>query len=257
MASVTVVMPAYNASRTIEESVQSVIDQLFEDWELLIIDDHSSDNTADIARLFASKDDRIAVHRNRRNMGAGFSRKRGIDLADSPWVAFLDADDLWTNDKLTKQLAFMEKNNAQLSYTASAFITSTGEPYDYILPVVFKTTLNDLLERNLMSCSSVIAARELVLHRPFPMKNTVHEDYVLWLRVLKEIDCAFGLNEPLLKYRISPDSKSANRMKSALMTYNAYRELGISASTAAGYTLRYAKHSIKKRKLITGGKPAF
>lgn len=235
---VSIIMPAYKADYTINESVRSVLLQTYINWELIIIDDGNK-----IPLNY--NHEKITVIRNKQNMGVAYCRNGGVKLAKGEYIAFLDADDLWSKDKLEKQIAFMYENNAEISYTASAYIGS-----NYILPVVDKFTVKELLRRNLMSCSSVICKKDLLLEYPFTNRKHVHEDYSTWIRIIRKVGVAYGLNEPLLTYRMSNNSKSAKRASSALMTYNAYRDVGYNSSVALGLTIRYALWSIRKRKLI-------
>ncbi|MDR1205897.1 MAG: glycosyltransferase family 2 protein [Peptococcaceae bacterium] len=247
---VSIVTPAYNAGSVLAESIRSVAAQTYADWELIIVDDCSTDGSPAVAARFAETEPRIRYHRNPRNSGAAFSRNQGVALARGEWIAFLDADDLMTSDKLAKQMIFVQENNAQISYTASAFMDADGKRFEYILPAVKKLTYNELLKRNLMSCSSVMAKRELLVKHPFPSRANTHEDYAAWLAIVREVDCAYGLNEPLLIYRLSANSKSANRLTSARMSYNAYREVGYSPIISAALMCRYAVWSVRKRKRI-------
>ncbi|GHV37721.1 hypothetical protein FACS18949_18070 [Clostridia bacterium] len=144
----------------------------------------------------------------------------------------------------------MREMGAVISYTASAFVDFDGNPYQYVMPAVRKLTYKQLLKQNLMSCSSVIVRTD-VISRYKMGGGEMHEDYAAWLNILREVGCAFGLDEPLLIYRLSKGSKSGNRVKSALMTFNAYRYAGYNAIAAAALTLRYAAHSIRKRRKIT------
>jgi teichuronic acid biosynthesis glycosyltransferase TuaG len=230
-------MTAYNAEKTINESVNSVLGQTYTDWELIVVFDG---NICEVPN-----DARIRIIQNERNMGVAYSRNLGVKKAQGEWIAFLDADDVWRKDKLERQLAFIRRHNAQISYTASAFFGS-----DYVLEAVEELTYRGLLRHNLMSCSSVMVNRELAVKFPFPLRLNTHEDYSKWLRIVHEVGIAYGLNEPLLKYRLSESSKSANRISSALMTYGAYREIGYNVAVAVAMTVRYAMHSITKRQRI-------
>lgn len=246
----SVVMPAYNAARYIEEAVRSVTAQSVADWELLIIDDCSSDGTAEIAGRLAGEDPRIRVLRNEKNAGAAKSRNRGVAEARGEWVAFLDSDDLWRSDKLEKQLELIDRHpDAALTYTASAFIDENGEAYSYVLHAEPRVTYGRLLHRNLLSCSSVMVKRELMLRHPFP-DGELHEDYAVWLALLRELPCAFGVDEPLLVYRLSKTSKSGSRVKSGRMIYGSYREAGYSPAVSVWLALRYLPYSVAKRKRI-------
>jgi glycosyltransferase involved in cell wall biosynthesis len=241
---ISVVMPAYNANLTIEASVWSVIRQTYTDWELIIVDDGST------VTLPIPSDPRVRALRNDTNLGVAPSRNRGVAAALGEWIAFLDADDLWDQRKLEKQLVFSRARGARISYTGSAFIDADGQRYAYTLPARERLTYKELLRHNLMSCSSIMCERELPLRYPFPPGANIHEDFVVNLRILREVGVAYGLNEPLLTYRLSGGSKSAGRLTSALMTYNAYREVGYNALAAAALTARYAAGSVVRRGRI-------
>lgn len=249
---VSVVMPAYNAARYIEAAIRSVLCQTWTDFELIVIDDCSKDATAEIVQRLAEEDDRIVLLKNARNSGASASRNAGIFYAKGEWIAFLDSDDLWKKDKLAKQLALLESHgDAVLGYTASAFMDEDGRMYSYVLEAEAETTYAGLLRRNLLSCSSVMVKREVMVRYPMG-GDGMHEDYAAWLLILREARCAYGLNEPLLIYRVRKGSKSGNRMNSAKMLFRSYRYVGYSAVRAGIMTLRYAKHSISKRRRLKG-----
>ena len=250
---VSVVMPAYNAARTIQESIDSVIAQSYEHWELIIIDDHSTDNTMQIAKQATNENTRIRYFANAKNKGVALSRNKGIQEAKGEYVAFLDSDDLWHPDKLKNQIAFMKQNNATISYTATAYINN-GIRSDFVLRAEKQLTRKNLLKRNIMSCSSVMVSREMMLKHLFPeRKEKIHEDLVSWLNILNKVGIAYGLDEPLLTYRMSRNTKSSGRLTSAIMTLNAYRCVGYNFIVSCLMTLRYAKHSLSKRYLIKAG----
>ena len=248
---VSVIMPAYNAQETITESIQSVLSQSCGNCELIIIDDCSTDKTAAIIKSFA--DNRIRYVLNEKNLGVAASRNRAVELAQGEWIAFLDADDIWDLNKLSRQLEFANETDAKITYTASAFMDADGNRFDWVMPAIYALNYKELLKRNLMSCSSVMVRRELIKRYPFPNRPVTHEDYVVWLRILREVGTAYGLDEPLLIYRMSGQSKSANRVKSARMSLNAYREVEYNPIIAALLTVRYAKHSVSKRRKIKNG----
>jgi len=243
-------MPAYNAEKTIKTSIDSVLAQTFLDWELIVIDDASQDGTAEIVKKLADNDQRVILHVNEKNSGVAQARNDGISHVKGAWLAFLDSDDLWSNDKLERQLQFIEETGAVISYTATVYINEVGKMSDYVLRAEKVFTYEKLLKRNLMSCSSVMVKRDVMI--PFPEAAEVHEDYVVWLALVKAVGCAYGLDEPLLIYRMMENSKSSGRIASAKMTYNAYRhpQVGYGNIAAVLLTLRYAIHSIGKRLKI-------
>jgi len=243
---VSIIMPAYNAAPTLRESVESVLSQTYHEWELIIIDDASTDTTMEIAKVFGENDSRLRVFTNEENKGVAASRNLGIQHASGDFIAFLDSDDIWREDKLAKQLRFMEETSAVISYTATAYLYEESRS-NFILQAKRELNYKNLLRKNLMSCSSVMVRREHM--RLFPI-GYMHEDYALWLDTVKKHGIAYGLNEPLLLYRIGSKSKSAKRVNSAKMLFNSYRQVGYGRFFSAFFTLRYAFHSIAKRAKI-------
>ncbi len=249
---VSVVMPAYNAEKTIKESVDSVLAQTFTDFELIITDDCSSDKTPAIYAGLVASDPRIRVLRNEANKGVAAARNKGVAEARGEWIAFLDSDDLWRPDKLEKHMAFIKKTGADISYTASAFIDGGGAVIDYILPAEYRLTYAALLRRNLMSCSSVMVRRGIMLDNGF-QSGPIHEDYSSWLRILKKTGAAYGLDEPLLVYRVSKNSRSGRLVRSGMMSYRTYKAVGYGVIPSLFLTSRYALHSLKKRGKMRRG----
>ena len=153
---VSVIMPAYNAEKYIEEAVSSVLSQTYKNWELLILDDCSSDCTAEIAEYFASLDTRIRLLRNPQNMGVAKTRNRGFDIAKGEWIALLDSDDVWHSDKLEKQLAVAGRAGADIIYCSYALVNESGAHLsDYIVPET--TSYDAMLRESVLSCSTVLS----------------------------------------------------------------------------------------------------
>ena len=249
---VSVVMPARNAEKTIGASVRSVLAQTYGNFELIIIDDMSVDSTAKLAEKLIAGDPRASVYHLEKNSGRAHARNFGVSSAKGRWIAFLDSDDLWREDKLQKQMDFIGETGADISYTASAFIDAEGRPFKYVMPAKYRLTYKQLLRRNLMSTSSVIVRRDIMTRVKMP-GGELHEDYAAWLQILRGTGCAYGLNEPLLTYRLSKNSASGKRLKSARMLYNSYVNAGYLAVSAFLLTVRYAVHSIRKRLGIYAG----
>lgn len=246
---VSIIMPAYNAEKYIAESIRSVIKQTYQNWELIVADDCSTDDTSEIVNSFS--DVRIHYYKCVKNSGVAQTRNFGISKADGEWIAFLDSDDLWNQTKLERQIDFILSNTAaKLVFTASAFINENGVRLGYILPAPKTVTTKELLKQNVLSCSSILIAKEYIEKYPFPSGETIHEDYVSWLKILDEIDTAYGINEPLLIYRVSSGSKSGNKLKAAKMQWNAYKEYGLNAVQRAYYMAFYAANGLKKYRRI-------
>lgn len=249
---VSVIMPAYNASKTIHEAIESVIGQTYSDWELIVINDCSKDDTLDILKTYAKDDARIKIINNDVNSGVSISRNRGVQAAAGEYIAFLDSDDMWRNDKLQKQTDLMNRKKAVISYTASSFINEVGQTYGYVMPAENRTNLDTLLKKNLLSCSSVMIRASIMKKIKMP-GDEMHEDYYVWIKVLRKFKYAYGINEPLLIYRMSSNSKSSGRIRSARMIYNTYRAVGYDRMISLYFMLRYTWHSVSKRFLIKHG----
>lgn len=225
---ISVIIPAYNCERYIFQSIESVLCQSYKNLEIIVIDDCSTDSTYQIMQTFIKKDSRIKVYQNIQNLGVGKTRNRGIELAIGQWIAFLDSDDLWAKDKLEKQVNLLKKNkNAKLIFTGSAFISENGIPIDYVLHVPEKIERKQLLKQNLISCSSVLVKKEYMFQYPMFEEKNIHEDFVVWLKILEQESFAYGIDEPLLIYRKSSNSKSGNKLKAAKMNWNTYKIVGL------------------------------
>lgn len=247
MPFISVVMPAFNAEKTIESAISSVLSQTYCDFELIVVNDCSTDNTEKIINKFKEKDERIVYIKNEQNSGVSYSRNNAIKYAKGEWIAFLDSDDIWITDKLEKQINLIEQNpDVVLVYTASSFITANGEPFLYILHAEEKTNYKTLLRKNLVSCSSVMVKKTIVEEIKMP-SDKMSEDYYVWLKILKKYQYAYGIDEPLLVYRLSQNSKSSSRIKSGKMTFNTYHAIGYSNVISFLLTCRYSIHSITKR----------
>lgn len=244
--SVSIIMPAYNSRSTIRDSIQSVVNQIFSDWELLIIDDCSPKSMKDIAESF--HDERIRYIRLLKNSGVAAVRNTGIAQAKGRYIAFLDSDDLWLSEKLEKQIQFMEKNHYAFTYTwYHQFVTTPSQP---IRLVKTKTSVDyrGLLHGNDIGCLTVMIDRQRVPHIEMP--GSYHEDYITWLNILKEGMKAYSLPQDLACYRLSKKSLSGNKKKSLIWTWKVYRESqDLSLLSASWYMAWYIIGGIKKHYL--------
>lgn len=246
---VSIIMPAYNCEKYIEKSIQSVICQTYKNWELLIIDDGSKDRTLEIIKKFQKEDFRIKVIKNEINLGVSETRNKGIASAKGDWIAFLDSDDLWVNDKLEKQIKLIENKGAEFVFTGSSYITEEGIPYQGIFEVEEKITYKKLRNQNIISCSSVLL-KKFFFENIKMEKDDMHEDYAVWLRILREGVIAHGINEPLLIYRISKNSKSGNKLKTVKMTYKVFRFIGLNPLSSFYFMCRHILGALNKYKKI-------
>jgi teichuronic acid biosynthesis glycosyltransferase TuaG len=221
---VSVVMPCHNAEPFLSAAIESVRAQSWPHWELLIVDDCSDDASHETARRHADADPRIRVFRLPENKGPAVARNRAIEAARGRWIAFLDADDLWTPDKLERQLAFMRARDAALSYTAYGKIDQHGNIVGPPVPAPDFVTYDEFLDSSVISCNSAIYDVTKIGKHYFK-DVPLHEDYVYWLDVLKHIERAYGINEPLAFYRLHAGSRSHNKLRAARMQWHIYREI--------------------------------
>lgn len=240
---VSVVMPAYNCSSTIGKAIDSALCQKVP-LELLVLNDQSPDDLDMVMEKYRELP-QVRYFKNEKNLGAAATRNRGVGLAQGKYVAFLDADDWWAEGKLETQLARMEQEQAVLCSTARELATPDGRLTGRVIGVRERITYRSLLLHNCINCSSVVLLAEVA--REFPMEHEdSHEDYIAWLGILKKYGSGVGVNEPLLKYRLTASGKSGSKLKSARMTYRAYRYAGFGRAAACFWFCAYAVNGVRK-----------
>lgn len=242
---ISVIMAAYNAEDTIAESLRSALAQSYRNIEIIVVNDASTDSTALIAQDFSRCDNRVRVISHTINRGVSASRKDGLASARGGWIAILDSDDLWSPKKLELELSAQRETNADLIYTGSAFINETGTPKDWCLRVPETVTYHSLLKQNIVSNSSVLVKKEL-LETYFVNNDRIHEDFAVWLHMLKNGVAFRGIDQPLLIYRIRESSKSGNKLKSAVMNWKTYRYMGLSVPASCYYMFCYIMRGLSK-----------
>lgn len=242
---ISVIMAAYNAEKTIRQAVLSALGQTYNQIELVVVDDCSLDLTVEIVREIAKDDPRIKIFRNESNRGVSFTRKRALIESAGNWIAILDSDDIWRKEKLEKQIKLQKEKEADLIFTGSGFIDEEGSPIDWYLHAPAEIGYRELLKQNLISNSSVLVRRELY-SRFYAEDDKMHEDFATWLGIIKAGYKAYGIDEPLLIYRLSKSSKSGNKMNAAKMNWNTYRHIGLNPLESAYYMMWYTVNGIKK-----------
>lgn len=242
---ISIIMAAYNAEKTIEQAINSVLRQTYTDFELLVVNDCSKDRTVELVKSIAATDSRVRLISNVKNSGVSYTRKHGLEEAQGAWIAILDSDDAWAPEKLEKQIALQKKMNADLLFTGSAFMDSDGQPIDWYLHAPAEVTYRQLLKQNVLSNSSALVRKELYA-KYYAIGDGMHEDFAIWLSILKEGKKAYGVDEPLLIYRIAKSSKSGNKVKAAKMNWNTYRYVGLNVVEAAYYEAWYMFKNVMK-----------
>jgi teichuronic acid biosynthesis glycosyltransferase TuaG len=220
---VSIVTPAYNAGRFILETIGSVRAQTFADWEMIVVDDCSRDDTCRIVEEQSRADSRVRLLRHEVNQGPAGARETAIQRGRGRYVAFLDSDDLWTPQKLERQLAFMQRNGAALSFTQFRRIDAQGHTVGRLIDVPEELSYRQLLKNTAIATSTVIVDRGKT--GPLHMTRTYYDDYALWLSILRRGFSAHGLREDLMRYRVLGQSVSRNKARSAAMVWRVYRDV--------------------------------
>jgi len=223
-ALVSIITPTYNSARFIEETISSVLAQTYRNWEMIIFDDGSTDNSVTIIDRQIQKDSRIKLFRCEKNKGVTYARNKAIELATGEFIAFLDSDDLWMESKLQQQLTFMQKNNYDFSYTQYCIIDEKGSNVSRWLPKTKKVNYKDMLKTCSIGCLTVILRKESFIDLDFP-DSKLCQDYALWLKLLKDVEFAYCLNEKLAKYRIVNSSLSRDKLRKLKSQWDVYRNI--------------------------------
>ena len=220
----TVIMPSYNAERFIAESIESVVAQTIEDWELIVVDDASTDGTPNIVAAFQHRDPRIRLIAQEANQGPAHARNLGLDHARGELIAFIDSDDIWFPQKSEKQIAAMTRSRADLSYTAYQR-TRQGARHAVVVVVPASVSYDTMLRRCFIGCSTAIVRRSTCGSIRMPAIKR-RQDHGYWLELLRDGSrTTVGVNEPLVSYRLHPDSLSANKLVAARYQWKLLRDV--------------------------------
>ena len=244
---VSIIIPVYNAEKFIGKTIESVLNQTYKNWEMLIFNDKSKDDSLKIIKKYSEKDERIKVVDSKENVGVVAARNKLIEIATGEFIAFLDADDYWKQNKLEKQIKFMRKNNALISCTEYTRVTEDEkEINDIIIKEII--TYEDMLKNNYLGCLTVVYNANKLGKRYFKERKK-NEDYVLWLEIVKETKIIFGLKENLAFYRVLNNSRSSNKIKVAKDRWEVYRKIErLSLLKSIYYFLQYVIRALKKTK---------
>ena len=243
---VSIITPAYNVEHRICETIESVLSQTYREWEMIIIDDLSKDDTVSIVNNYIKKDQRIKLVKLEKNSGPAVARNTGIELAKGQYIAFLDSDDIWLPTKLEKQIKFMQDND--LAVTCSSYHTIDEDGKKINTRVVKESfSYSDMLKSNHIGNLTGIYDCEK-LGKLF-MDDVGHEDYTLWLRVMKKVGKTKAITEPLAEYRVLSNSISANKLKVLKWQWNIYRNIvGLDIFRSTYYFISYVYYALKKRR---------
>lgn len=219
---VSIIMPTYNCAKFIGETIKSVIAQTYSNFELIIVDDCSKDNTKDVVNSF--DDERIKYHRLEKNSGAAVARTTAMNMAKGKYMAFLDSDDLWMENKLERQLKFMKDNNYNITCTAYEQVNEDGESLNKVIKTKKKADYNRILLDCPVGNSTVMYNVEALGKFEVPNIRKRNDD-ALWLQMLKKEKYIYGMDEVLAKYRIRSNSISSNKISLIKYHWQLYRDI--------------------------------
>lgn len=244
---VSIITPIFNSAEFLEQTIQSVISQTYQNWELIMVDDCSQDDSLLIAKQYAEKDKRIKVIKLDKNSGAAVARNTAIAEANGRYIAFLDSDDLWLSKKLELQIKFMLSNDIAFSYTAYEKMNENGEVFE-LMGIPEQINYTQLLKTCVIGCLTVVYDVDRLGKIYMPI-NTKREDFATWLHILKKVDYAYGLTQPLAKYRVYSNQTSGKKVNMAKENWRLYRDLEkLSLLQAVYYFTHYAIRGILRTK---------
>ncbi|MBQ8247835.1 MAG: glycosyltransferase family 2 protein [Lachnospiraceae bacterium] len=219
---VSIIVPVYNAEKYIEQTIRSVLAQDYDNWELLLVENGSTDGSAEKIRQF--KDERIRLIVMEGNVGAANARNEGMKQASGRYVGYLDADDLWRDNKLSRQLAFMQETGAAFSFTGYEFGDENAVGTGKVVHVPATLTYKQALSNTTIFTTTVMFDTHKLGKDKLYMPNVKSEDSALWFRILREGETAYGLNENLVIYRRPVKSLSSNKIEAMRRIWNLYRK---------------------------------
>ena len=243
----SVVMPMFNCSSTVLRSAQSVLNQTFQDIELLLVDDCSTDDTLKIAAVLTDEDSRVRLLSTDTNSGAGVARNVGIDQSRGRFIAFIDSDDEWLAAKLEKQISFMLTSGAAISHTSYERVHTSGNGRSVTVHAPAYVDSKGLRFTNPIGMSTAVVDSVAVgsFHVP---DIRLRQDYALWISLAKDGFTVYGIDEVLVRYNVRGDSLSSNKRRALSYTYRVYREVAGLGPLAAGVRLvRNAANALRKR----------
>ncbi|MCR4776461.1 MAG: glycosyltransferase [Saccharofermentans sp.] len=249
---VSIITPVYKCEKYIAETIKSVQSQTYSNWELLLVDDCTPDNSPEIIQEFAKSDSRIRYIRLKENSGAAVARNEGLEASNGRFIAYLDADDIWLPEKLERQISFMKENNVQFSCCDYEKIEDDGTPLNKVVHMPKTITYEQLLRNTIIQTVGVIVDLDTVDKKLLVMPNIRRgQDSATWLQLLKNGVRFNGQNEVLAQYRRAPNSLSSNKFKAMQRTWKMYREVEkLSVPKSLWCLIGWAYHASIKRIYI-------
>lgn len=222
---ISIIIPVYNAERFLNDTINCVLNQTYQNWELILVDDCSSDSSVKLIEEFMKRDNRIKLIKNKTNSRAAISRNNGIKVANGQYLCYLDADDLWGKEKLEKQINFMKEKKCVFSFTSYEFADKNCIPNGKKVIVPNKINYNQALKNTTIWTSTVMLDMNKLTKEDIYMPNVKSEDTASWWRVLKKIDYAYGLKDVLSFYRRTEGTLSSNKFEAIKRIWYLYRKV--------------------------------
>ena len=246
---VSIVVPVYNCEKFIDYTIKTVLNQTYQNWELLLVDDCSTDNSISIINGYVAEDNRIKLIKLEKNSGAAVARNEGMKNAKGKYIAFLDSDDLWNENKLEKQINFMKKNKYVFTYTGYEFADEEGNKLDKIVKVPEQLTYKQALKNTTIFTSTVMFDLNKLTKEAIYMPDVKSEDTATWWKVLKKIEYAYGINNIVVLYRRSANTLSSNKIKAIRRIWNLYRNVEHLRITSSCYNFCFYMLNAVQRRL--------
>lgn len=219
---VSIITPLYNGEKYVSQTIESVLSQTYSNWEMIIINDGSKDKSKDIVEEYTKKDSRIKLF-SQHNSGSSAARNNALRRANGKYICFLDADDIWENIFIEKQIEFIENKNAKIVFSSFKRINENNEEILRPFIVPLKVNYQSILKTCSLSCLTTLFERETFKHISFNEElRSMRDDHAFWLALLKTVDYAYGNPEILASYRIFDKSTTANKRKVMLPQFNIY-----------------------------------
>ncbi|MDB8792740.1 glycosyltransferase family 2 protein [Romboutsia sp. 1001216sp1] len=244
---VSIITPVYNAERFLGDTIKSIQNQTYKNWELVLVDDCSKDKSSDMIKEFQANDDRIRYIKLEKNSGASVSRNTGIKNAKGRFIAFVDSDDIWQPEKLKIQIEYMLENKLGFTFTSYRYMKEDGRLTKKVAKAPKKINYKGLLKNTIIGCSTVVIDKEIVGAFSMPLVRR-GQDTATWLQILKTQDYAYGIEKDLVNYRLVGDSLSSNKIKALKRTWNTYRNVEKLSVLKSSYVFCfYVINAIRKR----------
>jgi len=243
---VSIIIPVYNKALYLPETIQTVKNQTYTDWEIIFADDCSTDNSAEI--ITENMESKYTLIATEKNSGAAHARNIGLMAAKSRYICFLDADDLWNERKLEKQIQFMTENGYAFTFTDYEYANPDGRGTGIVTKIPVSISYTEALKNTVIFTSTVMLDTSVIAKEDICMPNIPYEDTAAWWKILKKYGRAYGLRENLARYRRSKKTLSANKLTAIKRAWNLYRNAeGLSVPKSAYYFSFYAVNAVLRR----------